>query len=85
MHDLAVQLGATFHFGQAPSQIVKPGGRGTAVQLADDTRLPADIAVFSGAPKPLHDGFLGTPPLTVVKPAGVTLRSLSAFIRAVAA
>ena len=85
MHDLAVRLGATFHFGQAASHIVQQGGRVTAVYLADGTQLPADIAVFNGDPKALHDGLLGTSPQTAVKPAGVAPRSLSAFVWAFAA
>jgi 1-hydroxycarotenoid 3,4-desaturase len=80
LRDLALAKGARFRFGAEARRIETQDGRCTAVHLADGTRLAADVVVFNGDPKALHDGHLGPAAARVVPGRAVTPRSLSAFV-----
>jgi 1-hydroxycarotenoid 3,4-desaturase len=80
VHDLASERGVRFHFSAKAERIEMQDGRCTAVHLADGTRLPADVVLFNGDPKALHEGRLGPAPRPAVPDRAVKPRSLSAFV-----
>jgi 1-hydroxycarotenoid 3,4-desaturase len=80
LHRLAEARGVSFRFGAEVRRIETQDGRCVAVHLADGTRLPAEIVLFNGDPKALHDGHLGPAPMASVPRRAVAPRSLSAFV-----
>ncbi|MDG4646947.1 phytoene desaturase family protein [Roseibacterium sp. SDUM158017] len=80
LHKLALARGVTFRFGAEARRIETQDERCTAVHLTDGTRLAADIVLFNGDPKALHEGRLGPSPRRAVPRRGVEPRSLSAFV-----
>ena len=80
LHNVAVEKGVTFLFGQTVDRIAQQGGRVSAVHLADGTTLSAGTIVFNGDPRALSEGLLGAPAKAAVPPSGTEPRSLSAFV-----
>jgi 1-hydroxycarotenoid 3,4-desaturase len=80
IHELARARGATFRFSTTVQQIETQDGRCSSVCLADGTRLQADLVLFNGDPKALHDGLLGKGAADAVPKQAVSPRSLSAFV-----
>ncbi len=87
MHALALAMcrvaqakGARLEFGTAVARIVEDGGAVSGVELADGTRIAADIVVFNGDPRALRVGQLGPDVTRAVPNSGTEPRSLSAFV-----
>jgi len=75
---LAKERGVRFHYGAHCERIELAQGRVCGVQLAKQTRLPADSVVFNGDVAALRAGLLG-PSVQRAAPRAAGTRSLSAL------
>jgi 1-hydroxycarotenoid 3,4-desaturase len=81
---LARQRGATFQYDAHVTRIETQAGRPCAVHT-EGGRIAVDAVLFNGDPRALATGMLGAELETVVAPAAVEPRSLSAQVQAFAA
>ncbi len=83
--DLAVRLGASFHYNAHVERIDIQNGAVRAVQLEDGTALAADHVVFNGDPRALATAELGPDTAPVAPQTRTDARSYSAQVWSFAA
>jgi 1-hydroxycarotenoid 3,4-desaturase len=74
----AMELGVTFHYGQAVQSLRVGGGRARGVRLEGGAELDADAVIFNGDVQALAQGRLGSEAARAVTRQPASLRSLSA-------